>query len=98
MGDFNAHLNGYTFITTSQMCSCADSSYIPYDKSSSSVIDHVIVSNELSYFIKYCMILDDNCINVSSHRPIVFNIELICYENVTPCLDVSVKWHRVSQL
>ena len=67
-----------------------------YDKSSRSLIDHVIVSDELSLYVKYCKILDDNCINVSCHRPIVFYIEFMSHDCVTHCFDMSVKWHRVS--
>ena len=114
LGDFNAHINGHTFvkqkdrkgtalcelinlfnlidITTSKLCSGADSSYVSYDKISTSLIDHVIISDELSYFVKYCKILDYDCIKVSSHSPIVFNIEFMSYDYVTQCIDMSVKW------
>ena len=37
-----------------------------------SLIGHIIVSQELLCYIKNCKVLDDNSINVSSDRPIVF--------------------------
>ena len=43
-----------------------------FDNCHKSLIDHIIVSQELSCYIKYCKILDDNSISISSHRPIVF--------------------------
>ena len=87
IGDFNAHLNGKTFIrhidrrraalceltnmlhlfniTTALICVGAEYSNVSYDKSSKSLIDHVIFSSDLINSVRYCNITDDNCFNVS---------------------------------
>ena len=67
-----------------------------FDNRHKSLIDHIIVSQELSCYIKYCKILDDNSINVSSHRPIVFNIQITLYEYISQNPVLTVKWHTVS--
>ena len=41
--EFTSFFNLFN-VTTPQMCSSADSSYVSYDKRSSSLIDHIIVS------------------------------------------------------
>ena len=62
-------------ISTSSFCIGADTSYVSYDHHNKSLIDHVITSDELVHYIVYCIILDDDCLNVSSHRPIVFKLQ-----------------------
>ena len=120
MGDFNAHLNGPSFIkhivsrgaalcdlinlfnlsavTTLPICTGADVSYVSYDGHCKSFIDHVIVSSEFVNSISTCCVLDDNCLNVSNHRPIIFNIQCAGYfsSQANSHHKKSVKWHKIT--
>ena len=67
-----------------------------YDKVSKSLIDHVFLSSDLTSSVNYCNIFDDDCFNVSSHRPIVFAIEISNFDCVKPDVNISVNWKRVT--
>ena len=69
MGDFNEHIFNLYTITTSPIFDGADASYVSHDKVSKSLNDHVYLSSDLTSSVKYCNILDADCLNVSSHRP-----------------------------
>ena len=51
------------------------------------MIDHMLIQSEKVDLISVCKILDDDALNVSTHRPFVMHIELPHAEQTVP--DVS---------
>ena len=67
---------GLLACNTLPLCTGASSSFVSYDKKSEALIDHICIPVEKEYYIQSCEILDDDCLNVSNHRPIVLKILL----------------------
>ena len=78
------------------ICTGADVSYVSYDGHCKSFIDYVIVSSEFVNSISTCCVLDDNCLNVSNHRPIIFKVQCAGYfsSQANSHHNKSVKWHK----
>ena len=70
-------------IDTLPLCIGAKSTFVSYNKTSESLIDHICTPVEKQDCILKCEILDDHCLNVSTHRPI------FC------CINVQILKHHV---
>ena len=58
-----------TSLTTLGLCTGARSSFVSYDNSAESLIDHIIFPVEKLLYVNNCEICDADCLNVSRHRP-----------------------------
>ena len=85
-------------INTLPSCQGASSTFVSYDGAYSTLIDHILVPVELLDIFSSCTVLDDNALNVSSHRPIVCNMRLPLADQ-TDCRHSSVtfpiKWRKL---
>ncbi len=89
-------------IDTLPLCVGAKSTYVSYDKRSESLIDHICLPVEKQDCIVYCRILDDNCLNVSNHRPVVCSLKLPHNTNSSYNMFDSngpyrINWSKVSE-
>ncbi len=85
-------------INTLDMCDGAEFSNVPFNSDRETLIDHILIHANDMTSITSCSILDDHCLNVSSHRP------LTCVLN---CLELtassslesyrSINWKNVKQ-
>ena len=85
-------------LTTLEMCSGVSSSFVTYDNSTESLIDHILFPAEKLLYINECEICDDDCLNVSRHRPIFCQIRLPAYTQWSfGCEgDNTINWKVVS--
>ena len=85
-------------LTTLEMCSGASSSFVTYDNSTESLIDHILFPAEKLLYINECEICDDDCLNVSRHRPIYCQIRLPSYSQWSFGSegDNTINWKVVS--
>ena len=85
---------------TLNICEGAKSSFVSYDGSSESLIDHIILPIERTDSISKCEILDDNCLNVSRHRPVICSVNiptLSDVENNSGYNNYSINWNKIKQ-
>lgn len=67
-----------------------------YNDISQSLIDHIVISQDWVDLVHSCKIIDDDCLNVSCHRPIIASINLRFTANETANLPFSpIKWSKV---
>ena len=65
-----------TAVNTLPICRGAKNSFVSYDGCHSSMIDYVCLPNDYIDCVSECVILDDNSLNVSRHRPICLTLLL----------------------
>ena len=63
-------------VNTSHKCTGVDTTYVSYDGKFQSLIDYISVPVEIFDCVEKCIVLDDDCLNVSRHRPIICYIRL----------------------
>ncbi|XP_053395834.1 uncharacterized protein LOC128555985 [Mercenaria mercenaria] len=63
-------------VDTMSFCTGAKHSYVSYDDRFVTLIDHICVPVEKIDCVNLCTILDDNCLNVSRHRPVICSLSL----------------------
>lgn len=68
--------NNLVAINILDTCVGAASTFVSYDGSSESMIDHIILCAESYDTVVRCEILDDSAMNVSRHRPVVCDVLL----------------------
>ena len=51
------------------------SMFVSYCGQYTSIVNHMLIQSEKVDFISVCKILDDDALNVSTHRPFVMHIE-----------------------
>ena len=63
------------------------------------MIDHILIQIEKTDLVSMCKVLDDDALNVSTHRPIVMRFELPHVEQIgsKASLRHRVKWRGVSR-
>ena len=91
--------NRMVSINTLPLCSGADATFVSYDGKYRSMIDHIIIPLESVDNVKSCCILDDDCLNVSSHRPIIASMLLyvhVIHHNHSPFKPY--KWDAASNV
>ena len=98
---FNQFLseNKLSIANTLDLCTGTPSTFVSYCGQYTSMIDHILVQNEKVDLVSVCKILDDDALNVSTHRPIVMHLNLPHAEQFlsdVPCRR-RVKWCKVNQ-
>ena len=85
-------------IDTSSNCTGAVSTFVSYDGKHESLIDHVLLSGESYDLVRTCCIVEDDCLNVSSHRPIICSIHIpaVTDKHVNPVFE-PIKWNKLKQ-
>jgi exonuclease III len=86
-----------TAVNILPLCTGAKSSFVSYDKTSESLIDHICMPIDKADSIDSCMILDDDCLNVSNHRPVLCSL-LFHFSSVVddPKDSYRIKWAKVT--
>ena len=98
---FNQFLseNKLSIANTLDLCTGTPSTFVFYCGQYISMIDHILVQNEKVDLVSVCQTLDDDALNVSTHRPIVMHLNLPHAEQFlsdVPCRR-RVKWCKVNQ-
>ena len=97
---FESFLNNFnlTSVNTLDFCTGAKSSFVSYNGIHESLIDHIIMPYETKDIIISCEILEDNAINVSTHRPIVCEITMPLFDNISQDTKSTprLKWSKAS--
>ena len=80
------------------ICSGARSSFMSYNGQYESLIDHMIMPCEIQDMIVKCEILDDDSLNVSTHRPILceLNIPQYCVNINDNIFEPRLKWSKAT--
>lgn len=86
-------------VNTLPSCKGAKFSYVSYDNEFHTLIDFICVPVEFLDCVRTCEIIDDNCLNVSRHRPVLANL-LILSNNIhgeTIENDTGINWRKCTQ-
>jgi exonuclease III len=99
-----ALLRKYNLQTINTLKSCRGARYsnIPYNSNRETLIDYVVLPDSYVQYVKDIHIVDDNALNVSTHRPIIctLNIEYDGRPNFSDaqtCDRKIINWHNVKQ-
>ena len=57
-------------------CTGASSTFVSYDNTNESFIDHILLPIEQLHCVLLCEICDDEALNVSRHRPVVCQVRV----------------------
>ena len=90
--------NNLVATNTLPCCQGASSTFVSFNGVYGSIIDHILIPVELLDILSSCTILDDNALNVSSHRPIVCNIQFPLAERTDSrhCTEtLPLKWRNL---
>ena len=68
--------NNLISINTLRICTGALSTFVSYTGEQLSMIDHILIPVEKVDLISICEILDDDALNVSTHRPVYCHVNL----------------------
>lgn len=92
------HENNLVSLNTLGNCKGAKSSFVSYDNSCESLIDHILLPCDKLYYVCDCEISDDDCLNVSRHRPIFCRIRTPEYQRLPyySSNDISISWRKVT--
>ncbi|XP_053381786.1 uncharacterized protein LOC128549265 [Mercenaria mercenaria] len=87
-------------INTKAVCSGAKFTNVPYNCDRETLIDFIIMSEGFSKNMVNCKILEDNALNVSTHRPVICTVVMpSAYSpqtNNSPKTDI-INWKNVTQ-
>ena len=81
-------------VDTLPLCTGAKSTFVSYDGSTESLIDHILIPFSCVDFVQSCYIVDDNCVNVSTHRPVVVNLQI----KITSDLPIHARAASIKRL
>ncbi|XP_053383874.1 uncharacterized protein LOC128550036 [Mercenaria mercenaria] len=85
-------------VNSQSICKGAKYTNVNYNGASESLIDHVLLPVEKVDLVTRCEILEDNALNVSSHRAIVCSLHVqMCYLQTPPCPVHVINWKKVSE-
>ena len=72
----------------------AKSSYVSYDGRYESLLDHIIIPSDKLDLVESCEICEDDCLNVSRHRPVFCQLKLPQNQQhiVSPDCEQSINW------
>ena len=74
--------NNMMYANTLQLCTGASSSYVSYDGSSESLIDHILFPVDNIDLVSRCEICDDDALNVSNTA--LWFVKTFLYRNLVP--------------
>ena len=94
--------NNFVSLNTMDFCVGASSTFVSYDNTHESLIDHILFPIEELYCVTACEICDDEALNVSRHRPVVCEVRLPTQgTEYTMCGPVSdfcnINWKRANE-
>ena len=81
---------------TLPLCTGAKTSFVSYNGKSESLIDHILIQSQYQDLINKCCVLDDNCLNVSAHRPILVELSIHIEKIPNQTCFKSIKWNKVT--
>ncbi|MCG7877806.1 MAG: hypothetical protein N0C90_15945, partial [Candidatus Thiodiazotropha endolucinida] len=91
------HENNLVSLNTLEDCKGAKSSFVSYDNSCESLIDHILLPCDKLYYVCDCEIIDNDCLNVSRHRPIFCGIRAPEYQqHPYYSNDLGINWKKVT--
>ena len=85
-------------VNTLEFCQGAEYSNVPYNCARETLIDYIFIQRSEICDVSSCQILDDNALNVSTHRPIICSIRYNHGHEMNkspPCS--SINWRNVKQ-
>ncbi|KAH3755743.1 hypothetical protein DPMN_190442 [Dreissena polymorpha] len=80
-------------------CNGMKSTFVSYDGVYESVIDYICLSSDCIDLVSHCEILDDDCLNVSRHRPVTVNINFPVSDgkfNISEESFKRISWKRAT--
>lgn len=85
-------------VNTLPICKGATFSFVSYDNRYTTLIDFICAPADFLYCVRACEILDDNCLNVSRHRPVLLSIELphIQLSDVAEASYQHINWRKAT--
>lgn len=92
--------NNLISLNTLEFCTGAKSSFVSYDSSCESLIDHILFPIDKLCYVKECEICDDACLNVSRHRPIYCCMQTPVYQlwpSYRQC-DININWRKTTDV
>ena len=78
------------------LCHGPRNSFVSYDNQSVSMIDYVLFPVECIDFVMHCEIADDNCLNVSRHRPILCCIKCTVSNSKPHIPEHNINWKKAN--
>ena len=89
--------NNFTAINTLPLCNGAKSTFVSYNGMFETLIDHIFCPVEILDTVISCDILDDDCLNVSNHRPlnVVFKVPHFDQTHMLNNRRKTIKWKRI---
>ena len=81
-------------VNTQNMCKGARSSYVAYNGSHESLIDHVVIPTDLINDVSECIILHDSALNMSTHRPIFVSVSTLFTSLSRSQSESRLRWDK----
>ena len=84
-------------VNTLPVCSGATSSFVSYDGKCKSLIDFILLPVDKTDCVTECEIVEDNCLNVSTHRPINCSLCIPVegtFDSYTSSNEYNVNWKK----
>ena len=88
--------NSIVSVNSLDISSGAKSSYVSYDGRYESLLDHIIIPSDKLDLVESCEICEDDCLNVSRHRPVFCQLKLPHNQQqiVSPVCEQSINWKK----
>ena len=90
--------NNFSAINTLPLCNGAKSTFVSYNGMHETMIDHTLCPVEMLDTVISCDILDDDCLNVSNHRPlnVVFKVPYFDQTCILNTKRKTIKWKLIN--
>lgn len=89
--------NNLVSVNTLDICTGARSSFVSYDNTCESLIDHILFPLEKVHYVYSCEICNDDALNVSRHRPVFCRVRIPAQYEESPniCSENNLNWKKV---
>lgn len=90
--------NNLVSVNTLDICTGARSSFVSYDNTCESIIDHILFPIETVHYVYSCEICMGDALNVSRHRPVICRIRIPAQSAESPniCAENNLNWRKVN--
>ena len=90
--------NSIVSVNMLDITSGAKSSYVSYDGKYESLLDHIIIPSDKLDLVENCEISEDDCLNVSRHRPVVCQLKIPRSQQrqVPLVCEQSINWKKAN--
>ncbi|XP_045157960.2 uncharacterized protein LOC123524101 [Mercenaria mercenaria] len=89
-------------VNSLDICSGTKSTFVTYDNSYESIIDFNCIPVEMYDCVTHCEVMDDSCLNVSRHRPVLCKLEIPISATrdyiATDSENMKINWKKVSDV